>query len=100
DGALAPVLAEVGPRRVLAAGISFDDTALLVDRHRGEAGDFAIAVDRDAVDVVDQRIGQQRSGEEQRQRCEPPRDHAPTSARWRTSALVSCRPPPIAWTCA
>src|SRR5690606_14558847 len=154
DSPAAAILTVIGARRVLAAAIGRDDPALLVDRHRGEACDRAVAVDRDAVDVVDQRVGKKRGGAE-RQECSEDEFHAGTwrrgaapmaaavcrqfwrlrrrndlaappplcvtgsflllrvsaspneppvhfaaSGRCRTSALVSWRPPPSAWTSA
>src|SRR5690606_3532336 len=100
DGAAPTVLAIVGARRALAFSYELADFASVIDQNRFETGDRAVAIDGDAVDVVDQGVGEQGCGEEQRRRCKPTGPHAPTSGRCRISALVSCRPPPISWTLA
>src|SRR5690606_21898262 len=100
DGAASTVLAIVGARRALAFSYELADFAFVIDQYRFETGNRAVAIDCDAVDVVDQGVGEKGCGEEQRRRCKPTGPHAPTSGRCRISALVSCRPPPIAWTLA
>src|SRR5690606_15785844 len=51
------VLAVVGTRGTFAIADELGDLALVVDQHGLEARDGAGAVYRDAVDVVDQRVG-------------------------------------------
>ena len=98
DRAAAAVLAEIGARRALPSLHELANLAVVVDQHRTEAGDRAVAVDREAVDVVDQGVGERGGGQGDEESGENP--HAPTSGKWRISALVSCRPPPMAWTSA
>ncbi len=76
--------------------------AVVADHDAGKADDLAICVDREAVDIVDQPVGQDgRGGGHQASRkgccCKTRHFHR---FSLRISELVSCRAPPIACTSA
>ena len=60
-----PVLAEIDfLARLLAALENLDDLAVVADHHRRETLHRAVALEGDAVDIVDQRIGEGGGGDE------------------------------------
>ena len=99
----------VDPRGPLVARLEhLRHAAVVADQQAREAPDRAAPVERQALDIVDQGIGPSRNrsraeqggGQRQQGRGNPPAAALhlalPGSGRRRTSALVSCRPPPSA----
>jgi hypothetical protein len=96
----------VHPRGLVALVEHLDDPAVIADDQPGQPLDVAGGIKGYAVDIVDQGIGQRRPGHganhqrgrhrarTQLHRC------LPGSGSRRTSAEVSWRPPPMAWTSA
>ncbi len=76
------------------------DPPVFVHDHAGKAVHAAVAADRHAVDIVEMGSGKGRGGKTGQDACcqQGYADHLPACGIWRTSALVSCRPPPMACT--
>ncbi len=86
------VFLEIGAFRALVLAVEqLLDLALRVDDEPGEADELAVLVERDAVDIVDERIGVRGGGESDRQRGQQQALHFGSLV---TSELVSLRPPP------
>ena len=78
-------------------GQKLADLALFIDEDGRKTDNLAILVERDAIDILDKSVGNGR-GSECGEGCS--RQKLKSSHRLgnlRTSALVSCRPPPIYW---
>ncbi len=98
DDMAVAVLAVIDLGRFVAELENSGNAPLVVEHETGKASDFAVAVHRDAVDIVEQRVGQCGSGRKQSERQQGAADHVRVSGRWRINALVSCRAPPCACT--
>ena len=91
----------IGARRALVAAMEdLDNASVAADDHPGKVIDLSSRIQRQPVDVIDQRVGGRGGGNDTRGRCGEevaPRAHlACLCGRRRISALVSCRPAPIA----
>ena len=101
---LALAVDQVSRARTFVAAVEhFGDAAIVTDHQRREMIDRAGGIKRDPIDIIKQRISHCRAGEGEQ--CGPSiqqRAHQalPRRGKRRTSAEVSCRPPPSACTSA
>ena len=94
--------AVIGAGRALVAALeNLLDAAIVADQQAGKALDRAIGGKRQTIDIVDQHIGAGGGSAMRRAISRKRQPHLlPRLGKRRISALVSCRPPPSAWTSA
>ena len=94
QGAALAVLFEIRAFGALVLAVEqLLDLAILVDDQPGEADELAVLVERDAVDIVDERVGVRGGGEGEGE-GEGGEEQTLQFGSLVTSELVSFRPPP------
>ena len=93
----------IGAGRALVAALEYLlDATVVVDQQAGKALDRAIGGEGQPIDIIDQHVGMGggMDGDEKGNSRKRQPHLLPRLGKRLISALVSCRPPPSAWTSA